>query len=60
MVYEGTGPGYAYGPVTYFKIEPYWPEADCGDWTIEKYRWAIGPLAFFKQAWQSSPRGLCA
>jgi hypothetical protein len=59
VVYEGTGPGFAYGPVTYFRIEPYRPGAECGDWTLEKYRLAIGPLAFSKQVWHSNPRGLC-
>jgi len=57
--YEGSGPGHAFGPVAYFKFEPMPGFADCGDWTIEKYRWAIGPFAGMRQTWRSNPMQLC-
>jgi hypothetical protein len=56
---EGTGPGQASGPVVSFRFEPRPGYTDCGDWTIEKYRWGIGPFAAIKGTWSSSPRALC-
>ena len=43
------------GPVTYFKLDYTFATPTCGDWTLERYFFAIGPFAIWETAWFTQP-----
>jgi hypothetical protein len=43
------------GPVTYFGLDYTSATPSCGDWSLEKYRFVIGPFAFWEASGFTQP-----